>query len=420
MGGVGTLSCLLCSGLLPKEEEEVVEQHMKDHHRVFTNMTLLVASSKLEASQLAVVTKMVVDMGIAKVVVRVWEDAQKRSTHETKNELPKQGLSTVEKVDDGVEIKGGEEEDFGEIKCEIDSDCDEDCSNEGENIPTKKRRNYPKNRKRCLSKNGKIDKLIAESGISLEMGHCVCPMCAKDFLISDTASEKEYRRHVYHHRVSKWDCQCGVVHEKHKHNHPKKFHIYTVHRGTHHCSKCSQTFKEEQMYQDHLEQHSKEVVVSECICDSCGFTAKNQVLLNNHKAYKHDTQVVTCETCGMEFQGRLKMMMHRRRAHINAGKKQCPYCAGSYTNLWRHLKVMHTEDKDKLYTCNYCGKGFVDNDRLKGHIRSRHTGEKPFPCRFDGVFLSVSRNKWHFSISRYLCGQACAEAGNRKKHEITR
>merc|ERR1712032_1190651 len=71
--------------------------------------------------------------------------------------------------------------------------------------------------------------------------------------------------------------------------------------------------------------------------------------------------------------GRLRMMMHRRRAHINSGKKQC----------------------------TYCGKGFVDNARMQGHIRSRHTGEKPFPCR-------------------YLCGQACAEAGNRKKHEITR
>ena len=53
MGGKGTLSCLLCAGMLPKEEEEVVEQHMKDHHRVFTNMTLVVASSKLEETQLA-------------------------------------------------------------------------------------------------------------------------------------------------------------------------------------------------------------------------------------------------------------------------------------------------------------------------------------------------------------------------------
>ena len=89
MGGKGTLSCLLCAGLLPKDEEEVVEQHMKDHHRVFTNMTLVVASSKLEENQLAVVTKMVVDMGVAKVVVRIWEDQQKNSIDENKKYFSK-------------------------------------------------------------------------------------------------------------------------------------------------------------------------------------------------------------------------------------------------------------------------------------------------------------------------------------------
>ena len=395
MGGKGTLSCLLCAGLLPEKEEEVVEQHMKDHHRVFTNITLVVAASKLEADQLAVVTKMVVDMGVAKVVVSIWEDEQKKSTkEETKKDFPNLEPEIILKEDSEVGIKA----DKDDVKYEAESDCDDNCGEEekeGEN--PKKKRNYPKNRKKCLVKKGKI----AESSFILETGPCMCPMCPKDFLISDEAGEKEYRRHIYQHKVSKWDCQCGVTHEKHKYKHPKKFHIYTVHRGTHHCPKCSQTFKEKEMYQDHMNQHSQEIVPSLCICDSCGFTAKNQLFLRNHKAYKHDTEVVTCETCGLEFQGRLKMMMHRRRAHINGGKKQCPYCAGSYTNLWRHMKVMHTEDKDKLYTCKYCGKGFVDNMRMKGHIRSRHTGEKPFPCR-------------------YLCGQACAEAGNRKKHEITR
>merc|ERR1719282_2163985 len=119
------------------------------------------------------------------------------------------------------------------------------------------------------------------------------------------------------------------------------------------------------------------------------------------RAYHHDTTIVHCEMCGQGFQGRLKMMMHRRRAHINAGEKQCPYCGGTFTNLWRHMKVSHAEDKDKKYKCDFCEKGFVDNSRLQAHLRSRHTGEKPFPCR-------------------YLCGEACAEAGNRKKHEITR
>jgi len=152
---------------------------------------------------------------------------------------------------------------------------------------------------------------------------------------------------------------------------------------------------------NHCAFEGKEIVPTMFICDSCGFVGKSQYLLNNHRAYHHDTTIVHCEMCGQGFQGRLKMMMHRRRAHINAGEKQCPYCGGTFTNLWRHMKVSHTEDKDKKYKCDFCEKGFVDNSRLQAHLRSRHTGEKPFPCR-------------------YLCGKACAEAGNRKKHEITR
>ena len=88
------------------------------------------------------------------------------------------------------------------------------------------------------------------------------------------------------------------------------------------------------------------------------------------------------------------------------------------------MKVMHTEDKDKLYSCKYCGKGFVDNARMQGHIRSRHTGEKPFPCRYDTfkpyAAIQMTDSLVYFFRYRYLCGQACAEAGNRKKHEITR
>ena len=384
MGGKGTLSCLLCAGLLPKDEEEVVEQHMKDHHRVFTNMTLVVASSKLEENQLAVVTKMVVDMGVAKVVVRIWEDQQKNSIDENKKDFPKMDTE-VFKESGEVEFQKEEDEgDFEDIKCEVESDCDadDDCNiGEEEVTPTKKKRNYPKDRKKCLVKQGKIDKLIAEAGITLELGPCLCPLCPQTFHISDDASEKEYRRHIYQHRVSKWDCQCGVVHPKHKHNHPKKFHIYTVHRGTHHCPKCRQTFKDEVMYKEHVARHDAEIVPTMFICDSCGFVGKSQYLLNNHKAYHHDTTIVHCEMCGQGFQGRLKMMMHRRRAHINAGEKQCPYCGGTFTNLWRHMKVSHTEDKDKKYKCDFCEKGFVDNSRLQAHLRSRHTGEKPFPCR---------------------------------------
>ena len=124
MGGKGTLSCLLCAGLLPEKEEEVLEQHMKDHHRVFTNITLVVAATKLEADQLAVVTKMVVDMGVAKVVVSIWEDEQKKSTkEETKKDFPNLEPEIILKEDSEVGIKADEDD----VKYEAESDCDDNC-----------------------------------------------------------------------------------------------------------------------------------------------------------------------------------------------------------------------------------------------------------------------------------------------------
>ena len=155
------------------------------------------------------------------------------------------------------------------------------------------------------------------------------------------------------------------------------------------------------MYTDHMKGHDKSDVMSKRILDDCGFTAKTEIILGNHKAYKHDDKLAICDVCAQNFTGRLKMMIHKRRVHIHGGKKQCPHSGNMISQLWKHIKIMHNDDKKKLHSCSVCGRGFIDITRLKCHTRSAHTKEKPFPCRF-------------------LCGASCAEAGNRKKHEVTR
>jgi hypothetical protein len=372
------VTCLLCSGLLPAGEEGVVEQHMREQHRVFANMPLMVGATRLEGIKLELVAQMVADLG---------------------REMPKAGDETKgESMDNLNKYYIYNDEDM--VKCELESNSESD--KEEEYKPEKVKRPYKKSTKKTPhEKMGKIDKVIRSTGFQPEMGPCVCPICRKDFVTTDAISEKAYRRHVYSHRVGKWNCDCGVVHETHKHNHPKKFHIYTVHRGSLHCSTCHQTFRDESLYKEHIEKHGAGNGSTECICDDCGFTAKNKYLLSNHKAYKHDHTVTTCELCGDQFQGRLKMMVHKRRSHTNAGPKQCPHCGGTYSQIWKHMREMHTEEKDKKYHCEYCQRGFMERHKMEAHIRSAHTGEKPFACR-------------------YMCGQACAEAGNRKKHEVSR
>ena len=61
----------------------------------------------------------------------------------------------------------------------------------------------------------------------------------------------------------------------------------------------------------------------------------------------------------------------------------------------RHFQQKHTSDSDKKSKCKYCGKGFVENSRLRDHVNT-HTGEKPYICKFCGAaFASVGNHRMH-------------------------
>jgi len=61
---------------------------------------------------------------------------------------------------------------------------------------------------------------------------------------------------------------------------------------------------------------------------------------------------------------------------------------------------MHTNDSDKKYKCEECGKGFVEKGKLEIHTTSVHIRNRPYACRYE-------------------CGAAYNEKGNRTKHEVS-
>ena len=61
----------------------------------------------------------------------------------------------------------------------------------------------------------------------------------------------------------------------------------------------------------------------------------------------------------------------------------------------RHIAQKHTSAADKKFKCKFCGKGFVENARLRDHVNT-HTGEKPYICKFCGAaFASVGNHRMH-------------------------
>ena len=370
---------MLCSGLLPRGEDEVVEQHMKEQHRVFTNLPLVVGTSRLEVGQLEQF------MGMVMELVMEVEEVCKQDNNKEDEPYTKESDGQID-----MGIKPLDTEENSKLEPQRKS---EEKYQEAPQIKRKHKKMTPKTAKVTITKIK--DNLMYEP----EWGDCVCPICPKEFKITDDDSEEDYKSHIYDHRVAHWNCNCGVAFEENILL--KKLHIYILHRGQFHCHKCIRSFKEKDLFTEHMTRHNESEGISKYICDDCGFTTKTETLLSHHKAYKHDSKSVMCNVCSEKFRGRLKMLMHKRKVHVHGGKKQCPHCGDTFSMLQKHIMVMHTDDKKKLHPCTLCGKGFIERTRLNSHTRSAHTKEKPFPCRF-------------------LCGISCAEAGNRKKHEVTR
>lgn len=240
--------------------------------------------------------------------------------------------------------------------------------------------------------NGCVDKKTLPK--TLTLGSCKCPFCKKQFDISDLASEKVYRRHLYVHRVKKFECQCEKTWQSEK---DLKLHIYTSHRGNFHCETCRETFQTEEMYEKHVASDPHKI--EPLVCDDCGFTSTSNSTFYSHIKYQHDKNIRKCELCDKEFEGTFRLKLHMRTFH--AEKKPCPLCGEMIKKTWVHMKNMHTKDSDKRYQCDQCGKGFLDMDKLRGHHISVHLKARPYVCRFG-------------------CGAASSDKGNRKKHEVTK
>ena len=226
---------------------------MKEQHRVFTNLSLVVGASSLEASQLELV------MGVVRDIHSVVQNMDVKDEGMKQDAQKKEKVSDIERYMD-IALEELDKEDFTNKKKPQKVQC---------------KAKPPKRAKVSFTfispKKEKDNKRNEYSWDEPELGECVCPICPNKFIVTDDQTEKAYKSHVFDHKVTEWDCYCGV---KFYGNTFKKLHLYTVHRGKYHCNKCARAFKEEDLYINHMKGHDKSEELSKHICDDCGFTAK--------------------------------------------------------------------------------------------------------------------------------------------------
>ena len=254
-----------------------------------------------------------------------------------------------------------------------------------------------------------------------------CDMCEKNF--KDESGLKSHRTMMQGScKNENKHVKCELC-DKSFTNSEMKIHATTMHMpsdfppGLYRCPVCTDIFDSNQTYLNHLRSLHKDDCL-ECDIEGCRFACASTHVMETHKLahekeflqIKHEEgDMRSCDICGEQFRssylfrhyrkvhnirardghmwvcrqcGASFKTKHGRQIHINKEHlkitfdcEECRKQFNSKEHLRQHMFKVHMKERRRKQ-CSICLKWFWDQEVLDTHVRKKHTGEKPFKCRY--------------------------------------
>ncbi|KAG8278748.1 zinc finger protein 729-like [Homalodisca vitripennis] len=160
-------------------------------------------------------------------------------------------------------------------------------------------------------------------------------------------------------------------------------HESTMHRKTsrpvYFCSECPKSFHSEKRYQIHVGFAHRPIMNCK-YCDK-SFTEVNKLAFHERHHLKQVKSIYKCNVCGKVLKSQSALKTHKNN-HTSNNSMQCEVCEQSFKSFHalREHMAKHSEEQEKKYFCDICGKGFYFYD---SHARHRRVHLDPllFRCR---------------------------------------
>ena len=264
------------------------------------------------------------------------------------------------------------EEEYDNFEDNYDEDYDEDMWDLEEEKPKQSKTGKKRQKKRSLE----------SADINWN-----CHICDKHF-----ANRTEYKKHEDETHVKDGMIVCPYE------NCDKRYRVTEIRSG------------QSRLIVRHVERHKEKQkeTESEHVCSECGKTFKNRKSLIPHMLLHTGIKNHQCDVCHQMFCSRGNLLSHKAQSKCGAEEVVCPTCGHKCNNkyyLKRHL-MKHTGERP--YKCEFegCGKGFFDSQTLQNH-RKIHLDIKEFQCSlcpkaFRQSYALVIHMKRHNGVRTYL------------------
>lgn len=227
-----------------------------------------------------------------------------------------------------------------------------------------------------------------------------CDHCGEEFKHLTT-----YYTHLRTHRSEHVCTLCGAsfvsvtglgIHKKIKHVNAES----ELPQGEEqYCQRCDVKFETRKAYEEHLIHSAMHVDGIEDLEINAPLTSNPRKRRQNLKRL---TRIPTdCHICGKHFATQAACRKHHLAEHPRTSffapneRHICEICGMSLApgSVSSHL---NTHTREKLYTCNTCGRQFSSKGGMTTH-QLTHTSEKPVACTLcDKRFKQVSSMKLHY------------------------
>uniref|UniRef100_A0A1B6MQF0 C2H2-type domain-containing protein n=1 Tax=Graphocephala atropunctata TaxID=36148 RepID=A0A1B6MQF0_9HEMI len=161
-------------------------------------------------------------------------------------------------------------------------------------------------------------------------------------------------------------------------------HECMMHRKTsrpvYFCGECPKSFHSEKRYQIHVGFAHRPIMNCK-YCDK-SFTEVNKLAFHERHHLKQVKSIYKCNVCGKVLKTLSALKTHKKNNHTSSNSLQCETCEQSFKSFQalREHMAKHSEEQEKKYFCDICGKGFYFYD---SHARHRRVHLDPllFRCR---------------------------------------
>ncbi|CAB3372859.1 Hypothetical predicted protein [Cloeon dipterum] len=192
------------------------------------------------------------------------------------------------------------------------------------------------------------------------------------------------------------------------------------------CTKCGASFQFAHKLKIHMHMHAE----SKFSCERCTFKASKKTVLNIHMRELHGvefTSIIKCsiEGCIAVFETNRELYEHSCKEHSTTGCIQrnilpgtdgylCRYCEMQFeapTSYSNHIRKVHAEVTEPLFTCSVCRHETTSLIDLGIHLET-HPECRRFQCQQCPLKFSTSRRRGsHEFGTHFRKKKICPECG---------